>query len=56
MRSAPVLGTGRCLIDLGLQQMKTGLNSENFANMLVVSTEIAEIKFSVSFSEEGRRE
>lgn len=56
MRSAPVLGSGGYLINSGLQQIKIVLNSKTFANALVVNTEIAEMKCSISFSKEGIRE
>lgn len=45
--STSVLGTSGCLIDLGLWQIKIVLNPE-----LVVNVDIAEMKYSLLFSEE----
>lgn len=53
MRSASVPGTGRCLVDLDLQQIKIVLRSKSFADVWVAAPEAEETRCGGLFSDEG---
>lgn len=53
MPSASGLGTGRCLVDLDLQQIKIVLHSKSFADVWVAHPEAEEMRCGISFSDEG---